>query len=204
LRVASVFHYPADGRRPGLGHAILTVTNTTESFDECWATAWPQVPNLRSLLLATVRPDDRMNSDKPQVSQLNSSVGTTFAGASSFIERLTRAATPAAAVIALVLGFVSVRVRRLQHASALHAGVAKSDLIAMNLLEAGAWSIAAGLIGIGCACVSSWAVPTDEQFAVFVSLAGVPLAGTMGVFVGVIAGTATAREKQVFRYFKDR
>ena len=204
MRVASVYDYPSDGRRAGFGYAILAVTNEPRAYDECWATAWPQIPNLRALLLATMLPSDGARDDKPQVMQLNSSYGALFEGSASFADRLTRVATPATAVIALGLGFVSVRSRRLQHASALHAGVARADLHALNLLEGSAWSGSAGAIGVGFVAVVTSTIGHGSERAVFESLVGVPLAGVAGALIGVVVATATMGEKHLFRYFKDR
>ncbi|MGH1524516.1 hypothetical protein ACRAWC_10935 [Leifsonia sp. L25] len=204
MRVAEVYGWPSDGRRAGFGYAVLSVTNAPGSFDECWATAWPQLPNLRALLLATRSPADDASEDKPQVMQLNPTYGASFEGNASFADRLTRAAAPAAALIAAGIGFAGVRMRRLQHTSALHAGLAKGDLVALGLLEAGAWSGAAGAIGVGVAAVGASMVERGDELAVFPSLVVVPLAGVAGALVGVIVATAAMSEKHLFRYFKDR
>ncbi|GAA4157349.1 hypothetical protein [Leifsonia shinshuensis] len=204
MRVAEVFDYPSDGRRPGFGYAILSVGSALGSYDECWATAWPQLPNLRTLLLATMSPSAGDGADKPQIMQLNSSQGASFEGNASFTDRLTRAAAPAAAVIAAGIGFAGVRMRRLQHTSALHAGLRKGDLLALGLLEAGGWAAAAGVIGVGAAAVGASMVERGDQFAVFASLVGIPLAGVAGALIGTAVAAAAMSEKHLFRYFKDR
>lgn len=204
MPIAAVYDYPSDGRRAGFGYAILAVTNQAGEYDECWAQAWPQLPNLRALLLAAVIPSDGADERKPQVSQLNSSLGALFEGSAAFAERLTRLATPAAAAVAAGLGLVSVRSRRLQHVSALHAGVTRIDLFALNLLEGGAWAASAGAIGMGIVVAVAATVGPDDRVAVFQSLAGIPLAGVAGALVGVAVGTGVMSERQLFRYFKDR
>ncbi|WP_434316149.1 hypothetical protein [Leifsonia sp. P73] len=204
MPIAAVYDYPSDGRRAGFGYAILAVTNQARTYDECWAQAWPQLPNLRSLLLATVIPSDGADERKPQVSQLNSSLGALFEGSAAFADRMTRLATPTAAAIAAGLGLVSVRSRRLQQASALHAGVTRSDLFALNLLEGGAWAGSAGAIGMGIVVAVAATIAPGDHVAVFQSLASIPLAGVAGALVGVAMGTAAMSERQLFRYFKDR
>ncbi|MBO1740682.1 hypothetical protein [Leifsonia sp. TF02-11] len=204
VQIASVYRYPSDGRRAGFGYAILTPTNSTRPFDECWATAWPQIPNLRSLLLASMLPSTGTSSEKPTVAQLNSALGASFDGNAAFAGRLTRFATPLSATIALCLGFVSVRIRRLQQTSALHAGVSRGDLLALNLLEGGAWSAPAAVIGVALASVAAWMIGRDDQLALFEMFAGIPLAGMAGALIGVAVGSMTMSEKQLFRYFKDR
>lgn len=204
MRVESIYDYPSDGRRAGFGYAILMVSTASGSYDECWATAWPQHPNLRTLLLATMSPLDGAESDKPQVTQLNPSFGASFEGSASFAERLTRFAAPTGAMLAAVIGFAAVRMRRLQHTSALHAGVSKLDLAALALLEAGAWSGAAGALGVGLAALAASMVERVDQLAVFQSVVVVPLAGVAGVLLGTLAAAAGMSEKHLFRYFKDR
>jgi hypothetical protein len=204
MPIAATYGYPSDGRRAGFGYAILSITNQAGEFDECWAQAWPQLPNLRTLLLATLIPSDGADEEKPHVSQLNSSLGALFEGSAAFAQRLTRVATPAAATIAAGLGLVSIRVRRLQQASALHAGVARGDLFAVNLLEGGAWAGSAGAIGMGFVVAVAASVGPGDRFAVFQSLASIPLAGVAGALVGVSVATAATSERQLFRYFKDR
>ncbi|WP_295118258.1 hypothetical protein [uncultured Leifsonia sp.] len=204
MTIASVYGYPSDGRRPGFGYAILSPTQASRTFDECWVTAWPQVPNLRSLLLTAVLTADKASSTKPSVIQLNSSLGGSFDGFASFRERLTRAATPSSFVVAIGLGFVSVRMRRLELTSALHAGVAKSDLLALNLLEASAWAGAAGALAVGVVSAAAWAGSHGDQSAVFESTVGVPLAGVAGALLGVVIASSSISERRLLRYFKDR
>lgn len=204
MTIASVYNYPADGRRAGLGYAVLAPTQASRLFDECWVTTWPQMPNVRSLLLATVVPNAGVNVDKPSVTQLNTSLGASFNGNASFRDRLTKAATPSAFAIAVGLGFVSVRMRRLELTSALHAGVVKSDLLALNLLEAATWAGAAGAIGVGLVCATIWGSPHEEQSALLQATVGVPLAGVAGALLGVVVASVTLSEKNLLRYFKDR
>ncbi|MCI0156426.1 hypothetical protein KNO15_06930 [Leifsonia shinshuensis] len=204
IQIASVYRYPSDGRRAGFGYAILSPTNSNRPFDECWATAWPQIPNLRSFLHASMLPSKGTSTEKPTVVQLNSALGASFDGSVAFAGRLTHYATPLSATIALCQGFVSVRIRRLQQTSALHAGVSRGDLLALNLLEGGAWSAPAAMIGAALASAATWMIGRDDQLAVFETLVAIPLAGMAGALIGVAVGSATMSEKQLFRYFKDR
>lgn len=202
--VASSYEYPADGRRAGLGYAALAVTDNREPFDECWVSSWPQITNLRVILLATVSPSFAAEADPPTIAQLNSSRGNAFAGPDQFMQRPTRAGTPAAAVIAGLLGFVAVRLRRLQLASMLHAGVRRIDLVVMQLVEGCAWSTPAFLIGVGTAAAMTRFVIPGEDHAQFVLALGISLAGFAGALIGVIMGALSARERHLFQYFKDR
>ena len=205
LRIAAVFDYPSDGRRPGFAYSVLAVSNTPLAFDECWITVWPQLTNLRSLLLSTVLPGaDGVSAKQPQISQLNPTLGGSFAGDTAFLSRITRANPAVSALIGLSLGFLSVRIRRLHIASALHAGVRRRDVVAIHTLEASAWSLAACVIAVGIALGATRLVPEIDQRAILASLIAIPLAGLAGVLVGAAVSTLLAREKHLFRFFKDR
>ncbi|UAJ78693.1 hypothetical protein IT072_15860 [Leifsonia sp. ZF2019] len=203
MTVASTFAYPSDGRRPGLGYAVLSITADPGGFDECWVTAWPQLTNVRALLFGTMTPGSDPAS-KPQISQLNTSHGLSVAGEAGFLGRLTRAAVPVAAMVGVGLGFVSVRLRRLQLASALHAGVRRVDLISTQLLQALAWASSAAVIGLALAGVTASFVPGEDQGAVFEAVSGIPLAAAVGAVGGAFVATLSAREKQLYRYFAER
>jgi hypothetical protein len=205
LRIATVFDYPSDGRRPGFAYSVLSASNAPLAFDECWITVWPQLTNLRSLLLSTVLPSaDGVSATQPQISQLNPTLGASFAGDAAFFSRITRANPAVSVLVGFSLGFLSVRIRRLHIASALHAGVRRRDVVAIHTLEASAWSLAGGSVAVGIALGATRLVPDFDQRALLASLIGVPLAGLAGVLVGAGASTLMAREKHLFRFFKDR
>ena len=205
-QVAATFPYPADGRRPGLGYAALSTADSHKPFDECWATAWPQITNLRALLLTTVapHPDADQGAERPRVSQLNGSLGESPSGDEAFLDRTTRGAAPLTGLIALLLGYVAIRLRRLQLASALHSGVKRLDLLTMQLVEACVWSVPAVLVGLSAAATATQLVPDGDQHALFLSVLSGSLAGFVGAIIGTAVGTITTSEKHVFRYFKDR
>lgn len=204
MRIGAAFDYPTDGRRAGLGYAVLAATPERTAFDECWVSAWPEIANIRALLLGTLRADGGGQEEPPQLVQLNASLGEEFGGGTTFLDRPTRAAVPVAALVALGLGYLSVRLRRLQLASALHAGVTRADAVAIQLLEAAAWAGTACVIGAGFAAVAAVALTGGESLAVFRALAGIPLAGFAGALSGAAIAAVEAREKQLLRFFKER
>lgn len=203
-RVAGIFPYPPDGRRPGLGYAALAVTNDLRPFDECWVAAWPRVANLHTLLLTTLTPEKDSTPEQPIMSQLNSSLGEMASVHETFLSRTTRGAAPLTAALAVLLGYIAIRVRRLHLASALHSGVARLDLLGIHTLETWAWSVPAALTGMAVGAVMTRIVPAADQWAQFMTVLGIPLAGFAGAFIGTILATLTTREKQLFRAFKDR
>lgn len=204
LSIGSTYDYPADGRRPGFGYALLAVSTDRSSFDECWVTAFPEVPNLRALLFTTMQAGEPAFNDKPQLSQLNQSLGASFDGYTAFGSRITRAAAPVALFISMLIGYIAVRVRRLQLASALHAGLDRTDVTALCLLETVAWAVAAAAITVAVATfTTSWAPATNAQL--FASaLVAIPLAGSAGAVLGSLVAAITTRERHLFVYFKDR
>jgi hypothetical protein len=205
MRVDTTFSYPADGRRSGLGYAILSPTTAdARGFDECWVDVWPEITNLRSLLLTTLRPGTPDAAARPQFSQLNATLGAHSAANSRLLDRPTRWAIPLNAAIATGLGYVSIRLRRLTTASALHARVAATDIVALHLLETAAWSFSAAMVGTGVAAVVSRVASPDDPAALLHILLGVPVAGVFGALLGSVLATLLISERQLFRYFLDR
>lgn len=203
--IAATYPYPADGRRPGFAYAALSITAGREAFDECWVEAWPQITNLRAVLFTTLRPDSSDDhSDRPTLTQLNSALGREYPGGESFASRVTRGAVPLTFIVACLLGYVSIRMRRLQLASALHSGVRKRDLACLALLETVAWAIIATTTGIGAIAALTRLVPAADSVSLFVAELGVPLAGFAGAVAGALWATAATREGQLFRYVRER
>lgn len=205
--VSGTYSYPSDGRRAGLGYAVLSVVNDQAPFDECWVTSWPQIANLQNHLLASLTvnpPDEQAQPEAPTVSQLNTSLGVHFLGNQRFETRVTRAAPLAALILGLAIGFGAGRLRRLQFASALHAGVKRIDLICIQLLQAVAWILPASLMGLGTAAGLASLAGMEDAQPFFVEQAAIPLAAFAGAVFGVYVFVATVEEKYLFRFFKDR
>jgi hypothetical protein len=203
-RVAGRYDYPDDGRRPGYGYHALVVAGTDAPFDECWVDAWPQIPNLRSMVLFTVRGDGGAEEVQPILGQLNSSPGTTFDGHQRYTDRVTRHLPLLAGALAFLLGSGALRLRRVQLASALHCRLRRRDLVAMQLLEAASWVLPAAIVGTATVLVlAAGDAGGDARTLVAVGLGG-PVLAVAGAVLGTLAGTAMTCERQLFRYFKDR
>ncbi|WP_426517761.1 hypothetical protein ACPPVQ_01120 [Diaminobutyricibacter sp. McL0618] len=205
-RIDSVYTYDDDGRRPGLGYAVLVPSPTTAPFDECWAETWPMSNGLTSLLSSTLVPGAvtlGSGGPTPQLLQLNSTLGATFDGTKRFAGRITRFAPEAAAALALVLGFVAVRLRRLEFASALHARTKRSAQTLQILLETVGWTIAASMIGALIVLVLiRTQYPGDMGDLISV---GIPtFASLPATLVGALVGSALVRERNLFAYFRER
>jgi hypothetical protein len=203
-QVAGSYEYPADGRRPGLAYAALSPTIINGAYDECWVDAWPVNPRISSLLFATITPNAPTTADSPQVSQLNSSLGTQFDGRAEFQSRVTRWAALFAAAGGMALGFASIRTRRLQMASALHAGVSRHALGLQVWFETSAWTVSASAIALAIVAALARQTGQGSDGSWLFTGGSVMTSSCLGVACGVAIAIAVTRESQLFRYFKDR
>jgi hypothetical protein len=199
--VGGTYAYPPDGRRSGLGYAALAPTTVDGLFDECWVDVWPETDRVLALLRATVTTDPQRDVT---VSQLNAALGTRFDAAGRLDGRVTRLAAPVAFVAACGLGVMCVRSRRLQHASALHAGVRKSELAVGAALETVVWAAPGA---IAAAAVAMWfaaAGNAADAAATTLTAAGTVFACLAGIGIGQAGALVTIRQSSLFRYFADR
>lgn len=202
--VAEVYPYPDDGRRPGLGYAaLIPVPTNGERFDECWLEAWPPLADAPALLQMSVLPaaGDQL---QPQLSQLNTTLGTSFDGTGKFESRITRWGYLMSGVLAFGTGWFAVRMRRLELASALHAGVPRRSLSTVIGLEAFAWVLAASALWLGVTLFAASGAPPGDRFALIALGARVWFAGVVGVTFGLGTGIIRTRERDLFRAFKER
>lgn len=205
LLVGSVYAYPADGRRPGFGWAaLIPAVDTSAPFDECWISAWPQSDDTRSLLLTALRPGADAGDDRPELGQLNASLGLRFDGAERFSARLTAWAPLTATILAALLAGTAVWTRRLQIASDLHAGVRRRDVIVILLVETLAWAAAGALLTLGAAALLAAPIGGRDGLALIAGAVPTVLGMPVGALVGAAVVAASIRERHLFRYFKDR
>lgn len=200
LIVRGSFDYPEDGRRVGLGYAVLLGSDRDAPYDECWVDSWPQVPDLRGLLLLTAAPGE----EPPVVAQLNSRLGESFDGAQKFEDRLTRWAAPLAGVLGLSLGFIAIRIRRLELASALHARVPRASLATGALLETASWALTAPIIGLALTALLARSFSAEDAGSILLLGARIAVLAGLGALLGALLSLLLVREKHLFRYFKER
>lgn len=203
MAIAAIYEYPDDGRDVRLGFAIIAPTPAGDTFDECWALVWPNTTD-RDTLLRSATTAGAGQAEPITITQLNKTNGASFDGQTLFEQRITRWAPAAATLLGFGLGWFSVVRRRLEHASALHAGQPRTAFTLTVLLETTFWAALA--IGIGTAVVSAVLGVLDPTFSstVYLSLLQTLIAGAGATLVGAAIATLTAREKLLFRYFKDR
>lgn len=205
-RVAGVYDWPDDGRQSGFTYAAVTPMPAGDGdlFDQCWVKAWPVPNDIESLLRIVTVGDASNTQERPTISQLNTAGGRTFDATAAFRTRLTAIAPIVAGAIALMAGFLSVWLRRLELASALHCGVPKPAMIVQTLVETCAWAYVAMLL---CTPVLAWMwlENTDaDAHSIADTLMRVPAAAYVGVMAGALLGACLIRERSLFRYFKNR
>lgn len=204
-RVSGSYDYPSDGRRAGLGWAVIEVSDKA-IFDECWITAWPITADVRSsLLLVLSGTQSAGTSDPPQIAQLNASLGQTFTGSTQFEQRITRLSAIVAAGICFMTGWFSVRIRRLQFASNLHAGLRRLDFVALVLVETLGWVLPAAIMATATVAViagNSFVVADTAALRALGAL--IIMSGAVAAVAGAVASQFAIREKHLFFYFKER
>ncbi len=198
---AGVFSWPDDGRDRTLGYAALAPVAPSGVFDQCWVQVWPTDVDTAALVSVALDP---AKADQATFGRLNTAHGTAYDTEHLLARRPTVLAPAAAVLIGLVLGYLAVRTRRLELASALHARVPKPHLAWQHALETFAWA-AAG-VAIAAAAVAQAGTAGNPDPGQWAFLLGVRtlLAGAAAALLGALVGVATTRERHLFRYFKNR
>jgi len=205
-RLGAVYPYPDDGRDRALGYAAVAPVPATGLFDSCWVEIWPVDPETATLLRTTVVADPS-SEVQPTQKQLNGRLGATYDASAEFSGRLTEPTPIATAALGLALGYVAIRLRRLELAAALHARVPRAALTWQMLLETAAWTGAGIVVTVPAlwwlAGAGGDGLATDQVSTWIIGMRTV-LAGAGAVLVGAVAGALTTREKHLFKYFKER
>lgn len=201
-RVAGAFASPRDGRQSPLDYAAVAQVPADGLFDYCWAEVWPPSPVVAALVRSVG--DPKQPELELAVGQLNPTLGTDLDALALYRDRTTYGVTALAAFLGVILGVASVRTRRIEMASALHAGVTPAAQRAQVLIEATVW----GGIGSVLAAAAGWiALATGNPMPASYGAAPVMscvAAGLVGIVVGSMVGLAMTREEHLFRYFKNR
>ena len=190
-----------DGRRPGYAYAALAPVPAMGTFDECWYESWPHSDDVDALARSTLVGSDDQNA---QVLAMNPTRGTTFDAAGRLTHRPTWWVWIAASAIGLTLGAAATWWRRLEIASALHAGLRTSDTTFLQLVEAVAWVGGACIVASGiCLTILSGAAPGDR--ADLMRLVGAEgLCAASWTLIGIAITAMSIRERHLFIFFKGR
>jgi hypothetical protein len=199
-RVAGIYRWADDGRARDLGFTMLIPTPAQGRFDACWATIWPQ-NQAAAGLLHTTRIGDDTHFD---LSQLNPRLGATIDTNTTFNTRITRHASAATLLLGAAIGWTSIRLRRLEVASNLHARVRKTDLIAQHLIEAAGYFFPAAIISVAAIALMTAAENQAVTHTITSITANHILAAASGTLIAIIIAVATCREKHLFNLFKSR
>lgn len=201
LDVSAVYSFPEDGRQSTLSFAALFPTSRSGDFDQCWTRVWPVSDATRQApLLAIAQAPD----SSPELSQLNAKLGAEFSGRSDYGARVTQWAPLGILATVMAVYLVSTLLRRVTIASDLHAGVRKSDVVAILLLEGILTSVPALTASFALATVMVTAVSAPDQAAVIREQIVCALAVSVGMALGSTAGVLVTRQRRLFNYFKQR
>lgn len=204
--IAATFEYPDDGRQGDLAYSALVPQPRDDPlpYDECWIDVWPEDPQLTGLLRTTVLPPRSDEDDRPTTLQLNGRLGQRFAGSDAVTDGSGRSVAWGALGGGLLLGFVSVRLRRLELASAQHAGVSRPAQVATQLTQGLVWIIAGSVFASpAVATLALGDNPADTPVLLVTALRPMAVAA-LGAVGGIVAATIATRQKHLFRYFTNR
>ncbi|SDN30741.1 hypothetical protein [Actinomyces ruminicola] len=200
--VSVVYAWPDDGRRPGMSYAAVMQVPGSGLFDECWVSTWPQREDMDVMLRSVLSPEAA--DIKPRVAQLNARYGDSQQFATAFLERPTRWAIAVAGVLAFILGWLSLWLRRLEIASDLNAGVRRTDLFVKVLVHTLLWTTPAFCATVA---VGSWlaqCVSCEDGSALW----AIGLAGGTAVLSASVIGASVCfcliREDHLMEYSRKR
>ena len=213
--VTAVYDYPDDGRASGYGYAALEPVPENGMFDSCMVAAWPIPDDFDALLrytvgdaepsaAADVNESDSSQSVDATISQLNATLGTVPPSASSFRHRLTGMAFIVVTVVALLAAGASAWSRRVELASALHAGYRHVTLIAQLTMETAAICGAGTMMALPLAAYAVTTSQPGDRLAMVAALARIAVSVDIGALVGIILVAAGVRERLLFWFFKER
>jgi hypothetical protein len=203
VTVAATFAWPQDGRDARLGFAILIpVASADAYFDECWIRAWPIAEENDGFLRSTVVASQ--NSAFGIVAQLNRNYGTTLDANALFHERLTRHVALLAPFICFALGFVTIRIRRLEYASSLHAGQPRGALLLGATTETVVWALTGAAVTLVVDAAAIRWLHLGQMAPAWLTCARVVCWSLVATILGAITSASLVREKHLFRLFRIR
>lgn len=204
LTIAAIFTWPDDGRDQRLAYAVLVPSATQTRYDECWATITPSNP-AASDLLRSAGIVTSQSTNAPPIALVNNTLGQDDDAQAQYEDRTSRYAGPLIPLIGLGLGYIATRLRRLEYASARHAGLRPRALSLTAAIETLAWAVPAIAAAAGVIVLTVSRL-TDPENAVDLLVGQIPalLAVIVTSQIGVLAALALTHERHLFAYFKDR
>lgn len=191
-----------DGRRTGYAYSALVPVPARGRFDACWVRLWPLNPAVDSLMrLAVIPGDEHQQVDTYSV---NASLGAAFDGPGRYAGRITAPIAWILFGLGLGIGALSVRRRRLELASDLHAGVSRTDLVAKVELHTAVIALFAAILSVPVLTGMILRVPEADRPALWAHAGLLGLVGASGLLLGALLVALALREKKLFDYFKTR
>lgn len=203
VSVIGSYPWPNDGRQAGYSYAAIAPVPAQGMFDECWISTWPARTDLPVTIRSAISPA-APSTTEAQVSQLNYRLGQADHLASVFSQRITRFNSALLALGTFIVGWLSVRLRRLELASDLNVGVSRLDLSLKVLTHAltAVLPAAAAVLAVGIAL--AWPLAAGDRQALILMAAtdaGATLASTA---LGGICGALLVKESALMHYSRDR
>lgn len=199
--VAATYGYGQDASVRTLAHAAVTPVPPAGAFDACWVKMWPYSETTQNLITSAFVGG---LGDDMKSSQLNSKLGATFDGPDLFAGRATALVPFVAVGFGLVLGFVSLRLRRLEIAGALHARVPKRALLAQTMLETAVVAVVAIIVALPLTYFAAAYDNPEPLWSAWASGLRILAVGAISLILGGLVSALLTSEKRLFRYFKDR
>ena len=205
-RVKGIYQYPDDGRTPGYAYALMEETPATGTFDACWAKTWPQTDRTRNALWSTLTPNAKTTGDDaPTLGQLNTTKGDGFDGQTLYRQRSTRILPACGALIALAIGYLLIRGRRLEIASALHCGVPKPALATQIIIETGITILLATAISLPIDMTAArLLIDTTDRTAITLNAIQTTITTNTAYLLATTITALHIKERHLFTYFKER
>ncbi|MCD4558117.1 hypothetical protein [Schaalia sp. lx-100] len=204
VMISGTYDYPEDGRASGYGYMALIPTASETTYDQCWVDIWPQSPQVQALLTSVVKNSRRDERSQTTMEQLNSRLGARFDGQARFQTRNTRFLVWIVGALSLCAGIIALRTRRLEFASALHAGAQRQDIRRIIACETLMWLLPAVAFTecVSVCVIASLGALSDT--ALYVLVHRIVWSSCVCCVIGLCIGWIFTREKHLFTYFKVR
>lgn len=202
--LGGTYAYPDDGRPRGMGYAVIAPDSPQRLFNQCWIDAYPVTQQTIDMLYTAIAAGSSLPDSGPSLTQHNLALGAPGQPAAEFASRPTMIFPLIGGVLGLLIGGMAVWSRRLEIASALHAGIRKRDQMSVLLLESLAWSFAGALAAIPVIAYLTQDLAVEDHLAVVLTAVQTPIMTASGVLLGGLVTALLIRERRLFSYFKGR
>ncbi|WP_148286902.1 hypothetical protein [Curtobacterium sp. B18] len=198
MTVGDVYAWADDGRRAGLGYAVLERDPSSEPFDECWAELGPGADDDQVLLASALGANTILSSQDAGFSQLNASLGRSGPDEHAYVARPTARLPLVAFVLGGLIGFALLWPRRLETASARHAGTRDGEIALIRSAE-----LAFSVLPLTCLTLASALVISSVSEIPALEFTWKPLITfALGAYSATLLGTLMIRERLMFKVFR--